>query len=130
MSCWRKIRKYLSTTRDYLRINRQLLTFMDIGRVSCQKLGMYAHIDLLKAARVALGLSQSELAILSGVSPRTLFRVEKGDGPIGSIHKVQNALEGIGVKFLPERPERGPGMFLPHEWRQRTLEKLAEAKRR
>ena len=103
---------------------------MDIGLVSCQKLHMYAPIDLLKAARVALGLSQSQLASLSGVSPRTLFRVEKGDGPIGSVHKVQIALEGIGVKFLLERQERGPGMFLPHEWRQRTLEKLKAVEKR
>ena len=85
---------------------------------------MYAPIDLLKAARVALGLSQKELASLSGVSLRTVFRVENGEGPVGAIHKVQTALEAVGVKFLAERQERGPGMFLPHEWRQRALDRL------
>jgi transcriptional regulator with XRE-family HTH domain len=105
-----------------------LLTFLDIEYFSCHKLGMYAHIDLLKAARVALGLSQKQLAGLSGVSLRTVFRVENGEGPVGAIHKVQTALEEVGVKFLPERQERGPGMILPHEWRKRTVEKLQAVK--
>lgn len=77
---------------------------------------------------MALGLSQKQLASLSGVSLNTVFRVENGAGPVGAIHKVQTALEEVGVKFLPERQERGPGMFLPHEWRQRAVEKMKAAK--
>jgi len=63
---------------------------------------MDAPPALLRAARAALNLSQQELAKLSGVSPRTIYRIEKGDALIESMRVVQQALERSGVIFLPE----------------------------
>jgi DNA-binding XRE family transcriptional regulator len=57
-------------------------------------------IPALRAARAAFGLKQNELAKLAGVSPRTVFKIEKeGDAKLESILLVQKAFERLGVTF-------------------------------
>lgn len=57
-------------------------------------------IPALRAARAAFGLKQNELAKLAGVSPRTVFKIEKeGDASLESIFLVQKAFERLGVIF-------------------------------
>ncbi|WP_183665150.1 helix-turn-helix transcriptional regulator [Phyllobacterium trifolii] len=74
---------------------------------------MEPPFHLLRAARVALDLSQRKLAELSGVSTRTVYRVEKGDGLIESARRVQGGLEKKGIKFLAADGTDGPGFRLP-----------------
>lgn len=57
-------------------------------------------IPALRAARAAFGFKQNELAKLAGVSPRTVFKIEKeGDAKLESIFLVQKAFERLGVTF-------------------------------
>jgi DNA-binding XRE family transcriptional regulator len=56
-----------------------------------------------KMARAALGLGVSELAAKAGVSPDTVFRLEKGE----ALHQrtgiaIREALETAGVEFTPD----------------------------
>ena len=56
-----------------------------------------------KMARAALGLSEHELAAKAGVSPDTVFRLEKGE----ALHQrtgiaIREALEDAGVVFIDE----------------------------
>lgn len=76
---------------------------------------MFPGSNLLKAARIALGLSIDELADEAGIGQRSLNRVEAASP--GAISKsalaVQQALERRGVEFLPPTLEKGPGFRLP-----------------
>lgn len=60
------------------------------------------------------GLSQEELAELSGVSRQIVVRIEKGENNIlvDAIEKVRRALEGRGVMFTDATPSHGPGVAL------------------
>lgn len=69
-------------------------------------------IELLRAARVALGLDQRDLARLTGLSPRTIYRIEKGEARLESVLEVQLALERQGLRFIEETETRGPGFLL------------------
>jgi DNA-binding XRE family transcriptional regulator len=65
-----------------------------------------------KMARAALGLGVSELAAKAGVSPDTVFRLEKGE----ALHQrtgiaIREALEDAGVVFIDENGE-GAGVRL------------------
>jgi predicted transcriptional regulator len=56
-----------------------------------------------KKARAALGLGVHELAAKAGVSPDTVFRLEKGE----TLHQrtgiaIREALEAAGVEFTPD----------------------------
>ena len=56
-----------------------------------------------KMARAALGLGVRELAAKAGVSPDTVFRLEKGE----ALHQrtgvaIRKALEDAGVVFIDE----------------------------
>ena len=56
-----------------------------------------------KAARAALRLGEHELAAKAGVSPETVFRLEKGE----ALHQrtriaIREALEAAGVEFTPD----------------------------
>lgn len=64
-----------------------------------------------KMARDALGLGARELATMAGVSPDTVYRLEKGDELLPrTVATIRAALEGAGAEFLSGgavRP-RGP----------------------
>jgi predicted transcriptional regulator len=66
--------------------------------------------DLLKAARVALGLTQRELAEAAGIGLRSLTRLEGGLDLNTRLHRaIKEALETQGVTFQPDDGELGPG---------------------
>jgi transcriptional regulator with XRE-family HTH domain len=70
--------------------------------------------ELLRAARVALNISQRELAKLSGVGQRTILRIERNDETVTleSRRRLQDAFEKAGVVFVPDDGVAGPGLRL------------------
>ena len=65
-----------------------------------------------KMARAALGIREQDLAVIAGVSPDTVFRLEKGE----TLHQrtliaIREALELAGVEFIDENGG-GPGVRL------------------
>ncbi|WP_074078265.1 helix-turn-helix transcriptional regulator [Microvirga massiliensis] len=76
---------------------------------------MHTPADLLKAARVALGLSPEELAKEAGISRRSLSRLEAGSDTVALriLLAVQRTLESRGVVFLAGDHTQGPGFRLP-----------------
>lgn len=68
--------------------------------------------DILRAARALLGLSQAELADKTGLSRRTIMRIEVNAASIsvGTLAKLRAAFEREGIEFLPETTERGPAI--------------------
>jgi transcriptional regulator with XRE-family HTH domain len=71
--------------------------------------------DLLRAARLTLGLTQDELAEAAGISTRSLMRFELGreDMHIRTHKAIKQALEARGVVFLKEEGGLGPGFRIP-----------------
>lgn len=65
--------------------------------------------ELLRAARVALGLEQRALAKASGIGWRTIQRLELNDetASLKSRRRLQIAFEQAGVAFIPDN---GPGL--------------------
>lgn len=70
---------------------------------------------LLRAARIALGLSQRKLAELSGLNERTIYRVESGKAEMESVVAVHRTLVHAGIEFIDETETRGPGIFVAKE---------------
>ncbi|TPM33752.1 helix-turn-helix transcriptional regulator [Mesorhizobium sp. B2-2-2] len=58
----------------------------------------------IRGARAMLGLTQSELAKLAGISTTGLNNIEAGtsDPKASTLVAIQTALEGAGVQFIPE----------------------------
>lgn len=77
---------------------------------------MVASARLLRAARLALGLSLDEIAAAAGIDRRTVSRVE-GRLPtqkaLGSAVEVERVLERMGVVFLKAGEGQGEGFRLP-----------------
>lgn len=74
-------------------------------------------IAQIKAARAMLGLKQSELAALAGVSLATLNNLERGaSGPrAGTLLMIERALEKEGIRFIEPGapcPDGGYGLRL------------------
>lgn len=69
----------------------------------------------IRAARGALRLSIEQLAAMTGVSARTIKRMEVEDGIPPSnrpnIEAILTALAGAGIEFIGT-PEDGPGIRL------------------
>ena len=67
----------------------------------------------LRAARALLAWSQEDLARHSGVSSRSIKRLEVGEGKLAirldTLEKLQTALEIAGVLFIPANGG-GPGV--------------------
>ena len=76
---------------------------------------MSPNPNLLKAARIALGLNREELAAIAGVGERSIKRMEAGppDQALRTQRAVQKALEGMGVLFLGSDENYGPGFRIP-----------------
>ena len=54
-------------------------------------------------ARAATGLGARELAVLAGVSPNTVSRLERGeDLRPATVAAIRAALEAAGVEFIAE----------------------------
>lgn len=69
---------------------------------------------VLRAARALVGLSQAELAELSGVSRQIVVRIENGENNVlvDAVEKVRRALEEKGATFTDATPQHGPGVAL------------------
>ncbi len=70
----------------------------------------------IRAARALLRWSAAELAIRSGLSERTVQRMEAAEGvPAGlskNLELVQRTLEEAGIIFIDENEDAGPGIRL------------------
>ncbi|MDU0342063.1 helix-turn-helix domain-containing protein [Bosea rubneri] len=96
----------------------QIVDKLDSKAVACHSTEMVATAKLLRAARIALGLSLDELAAEAGIDRRTVSRVEgRGDDqrPLGSAIAVERALERKGIVFLKATANEGAGFRLPTE---------------
>lgn len=83
----------------------------------CQSLRMHITPRLLRAARLALEMTQSEVASLAGLSERTLRRMEAGEwDSISKLQAVQKVLEEKGVHFHPKTGDTGYGLTMPLWW--------------
>ena len=74
------------------------------------------HAEQIRAARSLLGWRQGDLAKASKVAPATIYRLEKGAGPVmgyvSTVTRIQSALEGAGIRFLDKDAEGGIGVRL------------------
>lgn len=72
----------------------------------------------IKAARVLIGWSQSDLADRAGVGIATVKRVEASEdiarGYASNIWRIQEELEKAGVTFIAATADAGPGVRLTH----------------
>lgn len=68
--------------------------------------------ELLRAARVALGIGQRELAKLTGIGQRTILRIERNDETVTleTRRRLQDAYEEAGITFIPDDGVSGPGL--------------------
>jgi transcriptional regulator with XRE-family HTH domain len=71
--------------------------------------------EQLRAARALVGLSQSEVADMTGKTTKTIRRAETDSGAVAddTIASIRAALEGVGVDFIAENGG-GPGVRLRH----------------
>jgi transcriptional regulator with XRE-family HTH domain len=65
---------------------------------------------MLAVARLVLGQTQAEVAEDSGISPRTIYMIEKGAGGIASVEKLVRHYGKRGVVFLPSTGSEGWGI--------------------
>lgn len=89
----------------------------------------------LRMARAALRWDRLRLAAESGVSERTIRRIESAYGApnvwTDTLDKLQAAFEAEGIVFLPETGEEGPGVRSPHSPdRSVTLPESSRRRRR
>ena len=69
----------------------------------------------IRAARALLNINQGELAKIASVHVATIRRLETATGVRGAadtLWKLQSALEGKGVEFLPADDAHGAGVRL------------------
>lgn len=77
---------------------------------------MKVPYELLRAARAALDVTHEELVAETGVSKRTLVRIEKPETVSQrSLDSIRKAFEARGVEFLPAEGGKGPGLRIPPE---------------
>jgi len=76
---------------------------------------MYVTPKMLWAARFLLGLSRDEIGAAAGLSGKTVARIEAGGAKasVEALAAVQNALERMGVVFLPQTEDQGEGLRMP-----------------
>lgn len=72
-----------------------------------------ATSDQLRAARAILGLSQADVASLTGKTTKTIRRAETDLANVAgdTVAAIRAALEEAGVEFIPENGG-GPGVRL------------------
>lgn len=69
----------------------------------------------VRMARAALRISAAELARRSGVSERTVWRIEQPQGvpihvTVESLERIRRYFEAHGVTFIPDDKSDGPGV--------------------
>lgn len=72
----------------------------------------------IRAARVLLGVTQKDLGLFTALSLPTIKRAEterKVSISPKAIETICGALERLGVVFLPDGPDGGPGVKLRSE---------------
>ena len=74
------------------------------------------HPLQIRAARALVEMSQQELAQRSGVGLATIKRIEAAgrdlSGTARTLHRIQKALEAVGVVFIDGSAVQGPGVRL------------------
>jgi transcriptional regulator with XRE-family HTH domain len=65
---------------------------------------------MLAVARLVLGQTQAEVAKDSGISPRTIYMIEKGAAGIASVEKLVRHYGKRGVVFLAPTAAEGWGI--------------------
>lgn len=65
---------------------------------------------MLAVARLVLGQTQAEVAEDSGISPRTIYMIEKGEAGIASVEKLIRHYGKRGVIFLAPSGMEGWGI--------------------
>ncbi|WP_165823502.1 helix-turn-helix transcriptional regulator [Metarhizobium album] len=65
---------------------------------------------MLAVARLILGQTQAEVAADSGISPRTIYMIEKGAAGIASVEKLVRYYSKRGVIFLAPNGAEGWGI--------------------
>ncbi|MGO8661560.1 helix-turn-helix transcriptional regulator [Rhizobium ruizarguesonis] len=65
---------------------------------------------MLAVARLVLGQTQAEVAEDSGISPRTIYMIEKGAAGIASVEKLVRHYGKRGVIFLAPGGTEGWGI--------------------
>ena len=69
--------------------------------------------EQFKMAKAALGLSNPDLAEITGLHRNTLNRVDKGDGKPSTIQHLRLVLEAKGIQFLDDgQLAAGPGVAI------------------
>lgn len=67
--------------------------------------------EQFKMAKAALGVSNPELADMTGLHRNTLNKLDKGEGKASTIQLVRLTLEARGVQFLESgQIAAGPGV--------------------
>lgn len=65
---------------------------------------------MLAVARLVLGQTQAEVAEDSGISPRTIYMIEKGSAGIASVEKLVRHYGKRGIIFLAPGETDGWGI--------------------
>lgn len=69
--------------------------------------------EQFKMAKAALGLTNPELAVKTGLHRNTLNKLDQGSGKASTIQHVRLALEAAGIQFLENgQVASGPGVAL------------------
>lgn len=76
--------------------------------------------EQLRQARAALGLTQSQVAALAGVSVPTMKRLENGSGALSvrleTLTNLENAFIRAGIQFLDSgEVAAGPGVAVRND---------------
>lgn len=71
------------------------------------------HPEQIRAARALIGWTREDLAKESGVTVRTLVRIENSQSVprLATLQALTAALETAGIEFIPENGS-GPGVRL------------------
>lgn len=74
------------------------------------------HPEQIRAARALLGWKREDLANASGLTVRTLVRIENAQTTPRqtTLETLSAALESAGIEFIPENGG-GPGVRLTHK---------------
>jgi transcriptional regulator with XRE-family HTH domain len=115
----RKVQRLLTASVNSVNITYCFAAQLQYYSYQRGKSPMSVSISQIKAARMLLGWTQLEMSVASGVSERTIRRLEAADvdlgGQVETIDKIVTSLEQAGVKFIDDNQTSaagGPGVRL------------------